>query len=243
MIVVAHIGHLLTCLLAVYVGVRVLRLWTRTRMIPELSIGVSVLSIAIGGVVFAILEGRRAEVGGELPALPSAIGVAALVVHIISAYIGSWQVYRPKSRWAMVLVVAGSALAIGWAWLTVTGRWEPLLFLAVRGGGMVWAALEAFHYSGMLRRRSALGLAEPMIVHRIWLWGVGATAQTIVISLDAWSWAVTGASLSQSVAGVCFTAIIALIGSAAVALAFFPPPAYARFIVARAVPAPDMEAA
>lgn len=243
MIVIAHLGHLLTCLLAIYVGIRVLRLWTQTRKIPELSIGVSVLSIAIGGVVFAVLEGRQAEVGGDLPILPSAVGVVALAVHIISTYIGTWQVYRPQSGWAKVLVVSGSLVAVSWAYSAVTGAWMPLLFLAVRGGGMVWAALEAFHYSAMLRRRIVLGLAEPMMAHRIWLWGVGATAQTVVIALDSASWIATGASLSQFVAGVCFTAVIALIGSAAVALAFFPPRAYARMVTGDGPPPQRVEAA
>ena len=109
-----------------------------------------------------------------------------------------------------------------------------LMLLSVRGTGMLWAAAEAFRYSAMLRRRVALGLSEPGIAHRFWLWGIGAAAQTLVISLDFGSWLVHGSGLDQLPLGVAATALIGLVGSIAVALAFFPPARYLEAVLRRA---------
>jgi hypothetical protein len=234
----SHLAHLITCILAVYVGVRTLRLWRRTRMIPELSIGVSVLSLAIGGVVFAALGTMKAEHGGELLRGPVLVGIVALTVHLISCYAGTWQVYRAKTGWATGLFAAGSLLAVAWAGLAMTASstiwWLPLMLLLLRGGGMLWAATEAFRYSMMLRRRVSLGLAEPMVARRIWLWGVGAGAQTFVIAIVIGCQALHGAALADYTAGVYAMASFGLMGSIAVAFAFFPPRWYIDAIESRA---------
>lgn len=237
MLYLAHLAHLITCILAVYVGVRTLRLWRRTRMIPELSIGVSVLSIAIGGVVFAALGSMQAEHGGALPRGPVLVGIVALTVHLISCYAGTWQVYRAKTGWATGLFVIGSLLAVAWAGLVMTASstvwWLPVMLLVLRGGGMLWAAGEAFRYSTMLRRRVSLGLAEPMVAHRIWLWGVGAGAQTFVITMEIGCHALYGVSLAEFTAGIDAMAAFGLMGSIAVAFAFFPPRRYVDAIKSR----------
>jgi hypothetical protein len=54
----AHLVHLLTCVIAIYVGLRTLSIWIRTRKLPEL-----------------------------------AIGILAVLTHIVAAYVGSWRIY------------------------------------------------------------------------------------------------------------------------------------------------------
>ncbi len=105
-----------------------------------------------------------------------------------------------------------------------------MLMLTVRGGGMAWAAYECFRYSSMLRRRAALGLGDPMIAHRIWLWGLGAVATLMAIGLDVGSWALAGASLGATPMGLHAMSFLGLLGAIAIAFAFFPPSFYLRWI-------------
>ena len=49
----AKLGLLLTCVLAIYVGVRTLFIARRTRHFAELSIGANVLSLALGAMVLS----------------------------------------------------------------------------------------------------------------------------------------------------------------------------------------------
>ena len=79
-----------------------------------------------------------------------------------------------------------TAAAVPWFLVVVTSGGEPVasssvLLLVLRGGGMLWATLECFRYSARLRKRAALGLGDPIIAHRIWLWELGAvTAGTFL---------------------------------------------------------------
>jgi hypothetical protein len=76
---IAQLSLVLTCLIALYVGVRTLMIWRRTRMIAEFMIGLNVFSIAIGGVILTALGKRVFE-----PEILTFyfIGLAALVVHV-----------------------------------------------------------------------------------------------------------------------------------------------------------------
>lgn len=237
----AHLIHLLTCLIAIYVGLRTLLIWTRTRKLPELAIGTSVLALALGGAVFAVIGASYAPSGEAPPRALVAFGILAVLAHIVAAYVGSWRIYRPASRAALWLAVLGSALASVWAYSAMTSGSPSVarsaLFLSTRGVAMCWAAFEAFRYASMLRRRIAFGLADPMMAHRFWLWGVGASAQTIVIGVDLLMWIGTGGGLDGFAAGVHMTAAFGLVGTTAIALAFFPPRRYRAFIERAGQPA------
>lgn len=54
---VATLGLVIACCLALYVGSRLLLLWWRTRMFPELLHGISILSIASGSLLLTYLGG------------------------------------------------------------------------------------------------------------------------------------------------------------------------------------------
>ncbi len=51
----AKLALVATCVVAVYVSVRMLLIWRRARRFPELCIGLNVLSIALGGLVITLL--------------------------------------------------------------------------------------------------------------------------------------------------------------------------------------------
>jgi hypothetical protein len=116
-----------------------------------------------------------------------------------------------------------------WSWVGLSGR--SLAYL--------WAGLESLRYYRLMRRRLQLGLADSLLVNRFLLWGFGALA----------AWGIYGVVLvniatgvaNDADAGVFHSIVPALVTSAlgctsgvTMALAFFAPPAYHRWIRARA---------
>lgn len=237
-----HFGQLaliLTCLIALYVGARTLWIWRRTRHVAEFAIGWNVLGIAIGGVILTALSVARGDAAPTASIL-YAIGLLGMVVHIAALYVGTWKIFRGGARWPLGIVTAATLVAGFWMVHTLVSpgitAWRSVMLLTVRDLGMVWAAFEGFRYSGMLRKRVALGLAEPIVAHRIWLWAVGAALQVIVLSLDLGTWFATGAFLMASPLGLFLAAGLGLIGAWAIAFAFFPPSAYVKFISRQSEP-------
>jgi hypothetical protein len=232
----ARLGLLVTCSIAVYVGVRTLTIWRRTRMAPELLIGLSVLGLSVGGVVLTVMGNRPMT---TTTFAPYAFGLAALVVHVGAAYVGNWKIFRPRARWPAVL----SCVAIGfaslwavWALEMPETSWDRTIYYTyVRLIGQAWGMYECFRYSSMLRRRVDLGLAEPMVAHRLWLWGMGGFTQVIVLSWEVVTWYATGTLLAATPMGLHLTSALGLAGITTTALAFFPPDAYVRFVVGHGV--------
>ena len=95
---------------------------------------------------------------------------------------------------------------------------------------------ECLRYSALLRRRVEYGLGGSMVAHRIWLWGMGAIAQVVVLLFEVVSWYATGDVLMSTSLGLHLVSLLGLAGSVAIALAFFPPSGYVRFISARQAP-------
>ncbi len=228
----AKLALVVTCVVAVYVSVRMLLIWRKTRMFPELCIGLNVLSIALGGLVITLLM-----VSGSTPAdgakyfIPRVFGLLCIFVHITASYATVWKIFRSSDLWALALIVAATAAAVPWFFGALANRGEPVasssvLLLVLRGGGMAWATLECFRYSARLRKRAALGLGDPMIAHRIWLWGLGAGFTLLAIGLDIGSWVLAGQALINTPLGVVMAAL-GLAGALSIALAFFPPARYA----------------
>jgi len=237
---IARLGMVATCVIAIYVGARTLWIWRRTRMIQELCIGTNVLAIAAGGLVLTLLHALSGEHAGVPPMSWYALGLFGLVVHVAALYAGTWKIFRPQQRWPLFVVASATGLAavwMGWA-LVVAGTTDgvtarSLLLLSLRGVGLAWAGYECFRYSAMLRRRVAVGLGDPLIAHRIWLWGVSAVAGLTAISMDIASWTVAGQPLAATPGGLHLTSSLGLISVGAIGLAFFPPALYLRTLERR----------
>jgi hypothetical protein len=208
-------------------------------MTPELCIGLNVLTIAAGGLTFAVLKmsGLTASDGVAFQ-VPRVIGLLFVVAHIPASFATSWKIFRPTKRWAGALVGVATLLGFVWLFLSLrivsTDPWVPSMLLGVvRGGGMAWAAFECFRYSATLRKRAVLGLADPMIAHRIWLWGWGAVATMVGAGLNITSWIMRDDMFSTTQFGANVNSFLALAGASAIAFAFFPPSRYERFIQRR----------
>ncbi len=88
-----------------------------------------------------------------------------------------------------------------------------------------WTAVESLAYYRKLMRRLALGLAEPEVANRFWLWGVGAAATSAICTLMLAPMSMGMAPL-QSPLVLTLMAVAAVVCSICWCFAFFPPQAY-----------------
>lgn len=225
---------------SILVGLRLVRLWTRTGELPEFLIGSAFLAGGIVGAGCSLL--LRLEVAPEAvaPAL-ALVGRLARAWAAGAMVIFSWRVFRPHAPWARALALSGLA-AIGlwiageaallrpandvahplfWAWMLV-------LFFAYS-----WMSVESLLYHGKLRRRLSLGLADAVVTNRLLLWGLAAGAigvQAPILSVSAWMNASAGTDPRIRLV----TSVLALACAVAIFLAFFPPASYRAWIEHRA---------
>jgi hypothetical protein len=171
-------------------GVRLLRLWGRSRQLPELIFGAAFLSAGVFGYIATIVGSPATP--GLTPNQASNItlaGIGLLSVGVSLNYLFVWKVFRPDSGWAQALFwVATGVLAItvipisGYAARSLATQLDPLTVLgdATRMGAGAWGAFESLRYYTLMRRRLRIGLAEPAVTNRFLLWGI-ATLTTSVI--------------------------------------------------------------
>jgi hypothetical protein len=216
-------------------GVKLVALARRTRQFPELAIGLSFLLAGFVGLGLLL----AAQEGGFDPVLALRLRLAGMAVSncgyaLLASFV--WRVFRPGSRagrLGFAACVAGLAIGLAAQWwqseptpvpVAHAGFW---LSLATQIGAYLWAASESFGYWWMLRKRVALGLADPLVANRFLLWGIGTSA---VIGI----WLHMGASIARraqaSMTDVDFLVIAALGFTCAVTcwIAFLPPRGYVR---------------
>lgn len=230
------------------VGVRLLLLARRTRELPELLLGCAILGTAVLGygvlIVGLILRGGRLD-AEDVPfaaVVLTGIGRSLHNVGVTFFFLFILKVFRSGQTWAWL--VAGVALLVHWggfAWgaaagsfrLEVVGSVAWLCEYVVVWAYPLWLALESFRYWSLMRRRKALGFADPMVTNRFALWGTGSLWSALAI----WTASVPFFLVDQpevwaSVAPVIHIATAAA-GLASITcsyLAFLPPAWYARRI-------------
>jgi hypothetical protein len=111
----------------------------------------------------------------------------------------------------------------------MTGPYIPL-DLAARGSGAAWMAIECFRFHAQLRRRARLGLAEPFVVHRVALWGTAIGASALAYATSVVHRVLYGTGLREHGWALAIVSLLAIVTAVGIALAFFPPRAYLRFI-------------
>lgn len=178
----------------------------------------------------------------------SLLGMAGLLLFARRAF-------RPDAAWAAawmwVLIVA---MALGAVGLGVTERFEvrvvngPAYWVvwAARLCCFVWVAVESWAYWSRMRRRSRIGLADPLVTNRFLLWGAWATSVSIMAFSDPMArlWYCLRADtvtswvpeIGQPIIAVvvAFTSVFGICAALTLFLAFFPTPAYRRWVEGRA---------
>jgi hypothetical protein len=212
------------------------------------------LSSLVNIVLYSSLGDRGLAISDA--AFSQALTASTFLVGIAgtSAYVFTWKTFRPDAAWARALVLAAVAVfAATWTFQAATGRFVlvvmpgPAFWIerAFFCGAFVWAATESFRYHAMLRRRLRLGLAEPALVNRFWLWGAWASATGILalselIARIAYVWltgeterVVVDDAMPIIVATVATTSSLGAIAVACLWLTFFPSRRYLAWIERR----------
>jgi hypothetical protein len=231
-----------TLVLGLVLAMRLLRLAARTRSAPELVMGLYSLLVSVGTMLFAATLNAMAT--GSAAARPlSAAYTLCIGLGAFALAIGIWRIFRPGEAWARGLaILAGVWLGASWILCQLPGR--PILLadatpanaLFVAGRFAVYAcgAFEAFRYGAQLRKRVVLGLADPVSAHQIRLWGLAWTCVALIAGVPMVASSVFGMVLAQS--SVLLVGVAGLNAAAWVCtwLAFFPPPAYQRWVAGAA---------
>ncbi len=232
--ILARLALVATCVIGFAVGFRTLAIWWRTRCFPELAIGTNLISIGAGGVLLVVLGESTSLVdsaGG--PAL-WAVTLVVLGVHVLCMGLTNWRVFRPTEKWPAAIcaaIVVGMAIFFVWGWREFAQtNARTLYYESVRLLTFAWTSFECFRYAARLRRRAALGLGDPVIAHRIGLWGIASAAQIVTTSLAVFYGAVWQMRLFEAPVGMILMSLFGLCGAVCIALAFFPPRPYARWI-------------
>jgi hypothetical protein len=105
--------------------------------------------------------------------------------------------------------------------------------LLVALASYVWTAFESLRYWSLLRRRLALGLADPVVTNRFLLWGLVGVFSFLSVVGPTLA-ALAGVDSGESAFMRLTTALAGLVCSAALLLAFTPPEAYTRWLRERA---------
>lgn len=232
---------------SVVVGLRLLWLARETGEAPELLLGSGILGTAVLGygtlIASLLLRGGFTTDPAHASDLATFLTGAGKISHdagvtLFLAFV--LKVFRPDARWARAL--AGAALLLLWgglAWgglhgsfrVEVVGSPAWICEYAVIWTYPIWMVLESFRYWGMLRRRAALGLADPAVTNRFFLWGTGSlfTALATWAASAPYLFARDPATILAITPAVrVVTAFAGLVSVSCSYLAFIPPGWYLR---------------
>lgn len=218
------------------VGIRLLRLAARTRQAPEFAMGLAfVVSGAVGFPLLTASGFLLAAGASELARFTTGLGLLSLFAGYVGLSIGCWRIYRPTARWPRLPIAAGTLLLLAAVAVTFVsddrrpGSPRDVAIWSGIGMGILafgWNAVESFSLYRQLRRRLALGLAEPEIVNRVLMWGIGSFAACVMTFYSVAARLVVGPLLGEGHRLV--SSGFGLIAAVAIGLAFFPPAAYRR---------------
>lgn len=176
------------------VGLRLLLLSRTTGALPERLAAVALLGIGPLGFGLTVLS---TVIGASAPWLADALWAAASAALGVGTAATAWftcSVFHPgdaRSRTAAASMTG--LLAALWLYEGAVAQFDAIAPATVatriadfvRSGAMLWGAWESLRYFALLRRRLALGLADPVVTRRFLLWGVALGAGGLSNTIDA----------------------------------------------------------
>jgi hypothetical protein len=239
----AYLGAMVT------LGVRLAALARRTRQLPEALLSAHFLlcctlgySLQGSGYALAIEPG----VSRALVATLLYVGNGASLLGVTTVLVFNYRVFRRGTRLGQGLLAAAVALlVVGYVGSAASGGfwhgrpegfWFWLLYSAFTVASL-WTLAEPLLYLAALRKRLRIGLAEPLVIDRFLLWGVGSVARFAMLAIGAFAMLRLTGSASDLAAVAAPTFLASGLAGIGVAvsywLAFFPPRAYLRFVERR----------
>ena len=224
-------------------GLRLVMLWWRTRELPELLIGIGVLCIGPVGFGLTTMAQLSRANSPELARWILGVALLATCMGAFAKCVFNWRVYHPRQplvRW--IVCAAGLLLAGCYAteFFTSGFRNQYLQSPANLGrsallvGCLLWGSAEALVYWRKMRRRLRLGLADPVVTNRFFLWGIGAGAAGLGTAIGTIAQLITGLPPLQTPWITLSSSLHGLTAAVALWLAFVPNQAYLQFVEARA---------
>ena len=241
---IAALGGIPFVLVCLAIGPRLLLLARRTRALPELAMGLSLL--LMGGIGYPLTSvARQAQGLSEATRTGFMIGAhLCMISGALSMAVFNWRVFRAEARWARgltlatALLLAGLFLAQGYAPGFTAGALRgdglPLVLInLVVAANSCWSMLESLAYRRKLALRRRVGLGDPLVEDRLRLWAL-AMGGAAAISLWTTLLHALGVDPAGSAAGALVIGPLGLASATSVALAFFPTAGYRRRVLARA---------
>ena len=228
------------------VAAQLLGLARRTGQEPELLLGAAIGCTAVlgYGVLIANLIVRGTSPPEAAPALAVFLTGAGKSLHdfgVTLFLVFVVRVFRRDEAWAKAL--AGGMVALLWGGLVVGAINGSFRFELAAVGSLpwrceyaviwtysIWSAVEAYRYWLAMRRRVAIGLADPLVANRFFLWGTGS----IFTVLATWTASIPYAfvsdleTLTAITPAVRIATALAGLGSVSCSLFAFLPPAWYR---------------
>ncbi len=220
---------------------RLLLLAARTRELPELLLGLTLLMG--GGLGFVLAQLGEVAAGPLGDAAPWVVAASFCTVTLSSAslWLFNWRVYRADSPAAAALAALGiGAGVLAFVHHLAAGSFHhghgAMFWVGYAGRSLAyaWAAFESLRYWRLLVRRQALGIADPLVTERFLLWGVGSACAWGLFLLNLLTILTTGTTATGTAVASFVQSICGLAAAIALALAFFPPRVYRRRVEARA---------
>jgi hypothetical protein len=229
--------------MAVVVGLRLLSLWWRTRQLPELCIGLGIVLISVVGMPLSALGRLPNTVGTRFGDVVFAVGLSLACSGIALLFAFTWRVFRAEALWARLVMLAVSFamavldLGLIHAASQVSALSDILPLTRPWAVGIVsmvvlsfaWGGFEALRYFRLLRRRQALGLADPVVTNRFLLWAI-ADWTAVVLCGSVASFLLAGKAVLIDPLALCTVALTGTVMSVSWYLTFFPPAAYLRYV-------------
>ncbi len=238
------VGSILLCVLVgTLVGLKLLSIAARSRKFPEFAIGAALFSYAaLSQPAFLAHNalGEEASLGLRMGIV--VVRVLAYCVTLLGLSLFTWQVFGVKSRWRQAVAASVGVAALISAGLNIWANWlqlsanAPLPMHARIGMAPLyafafgWASLESLRYYGLMRSRRSLGLADPVVTNRFFVWGAGeGVSSLVVLALSVAILTRSGISIADPFVSGCIT-LAGLVNALVWWLTFTPPAAYLRWV-------------
>jgi len=248
--ILSALGMLVYSLFAWIFALRLLNTVRGTWSIPDASVATGYLFIAGIGYPMVAASIAAWETLGDATALSLHIaGTLILRVGVAGIFVFTWQTFRAEAGWAKALTSAAilmlAAVTVhGIAELASAPRFDAAVALVTSGPAavasialaalaFVWPAAESLGYYAKLRRRQALGLANPVVVNRFLLWGIACSSSVFVAGVNIAA-TVAGQNILEYQPAMIVSATLGIGNSILLILAFLPPAPYLRFVRRRA---------
>jgi hypothetical protein len=225
------------------VGIRLVVLYTRTRRPPELLIGIGILGVGPLGMGGLLVAAALDAAGSAAAPATAGTAVLAIIVGLVAAGLFNWRVYRPDStgaRFAVGLTALAAGIGFGLE-VGVTAFADPLhpgpgvkVVTLCNAGTLLWGSAESLLYWRLMRRRLALGLAEPLVTNRFLLYGVGIGSAGVGSVISVVAQEALGKGMAELPVLMLSNSLFGLVAAACMGVAFLPPPFWRRWIAGAA---------